>query len=66
MACMHGSPIGETCPYCANTAKPQPEDALARDLSVPFIEYGWACPKCGGVYAPHVRQCGSCTPRTLP
>lgn len=21
---------------------------------------GWECPKCGSVYAPHVRQCDTC------
>lgn len=62
MACMHGSPVDHTCPICALK---QSEDTLAEDIgkmSGPFIEYGWACPKCSSVYAPHVRKCEHCGP----
>lgn len=27
---------------------------------------GWVCPKCGGVFAPWVEQCGNCVPRSFP
>jgi len=26
------------------------------------VQYGWACPKCGNVYAPFVLSCRSCAP----
>ena len=27
----------------------------------PEIRYGWACPKCGAVMAPHVSVCVNCS-----
>ena len=34
--------------------QPQPENIN------PYKEYGWICPKCGRVYAPHMNWCPNC------
>lgn len=34
--------------------QPQPENLN------PYKEYGWICPKCGRVYAPHMDWCTNC------
>ena len=34
--------------------QPQPENPN------PYKEYGWICPKCGRVYAPHMSWCTNC------
>lgn len=54
------------CKHCSHTwtdyefyndglfYRPQPENHN------PYKEYGWICPKCGRVYAPHMNWCTNC------
>lgn len=32
-----------------------------KDEPSPIIQYGWVCPKCGSVYAPHTSECSRCS-----
>ena len=32
----------------------------------PVGQMGWICPKCGGVFAPHMNYCTNCTQPTVP
>lgn len=41
---------------------PMPSDPLPNYPSI--MNYGWICPKCGSVLAPHVSSCPNCSPAT--
>jgi hypothetical protein len=38
------------------------EPVYPGEWRMPVPQYGWACPKCGSVYAPHVMECSRCNP----
>lgn len=47
--------------YCdAHTVKFVPEDSV----KIIIRNYGWECPACGVVYAPHIRQCDNHSPKS--
>ena len=64
---LHGPYIGDpppgTIPHIGDwPPSPTPCDPLPATNKT--TRYGWICPKCGAVLAPHVSSCPHCSPAT--
>lgn len=64
---LHGPYIGDpppgTIPHIGDwPPSPTPCDPLPATNKTTM--YGWVCPKCGAVLAPHVSSCPYCSPAT--
>lgn len=58
-------PLPGEAPYIGDwPPSPIPCDPINIPNSPNTLNYGWICPKCGRVLAPHVSSCPNCSPAT--